>query len=98
MKKILLTMVVIFTGCLVFSQDIIYLKNGTEIKAKIIEITDVFVKYKRFEQQEGPLRNLQISEVFMVIVNRKKKYSDFGKMKCSKFGNKSAVFSGTILQ
>ena len=31
-------------------------------------------------------------------VNRKKKYSDFGKMKCSKFGNKSAVFSGTILQ
>ena len=33
-----------------------------------------------------------------VVVNRKKKYSDFGKMKCSKFGNKSAVFSGTILQ
>ena len=32
------------------------------------------------------------------VVNRKKKYSDFGKMKCSKFGNKSAVFSGTILQ
>jgi len=31
-------------------------------------------------------------------VNRKKKYSDFGKMKGSKFGNKSAVFSGTILQ
>jgi len=32
------------------------------------------------------------------LVNRKKKYSDFGKMKCSKFGNKSAVFLGTILQ
>jgi hypothetical protein len=32
------------------------------------------------------------------IVNRKKKYSDFGKMNCSKFRNKSAVFSGTILQ
>ena len=31
-------------------------------------------------------------------VNRKKKYSDFGKMKCSKFGNKSAVISGTVLQ
>ncbi len=33
-----------------------------------------------------------------MTVNRKKKYSDFGKMKRSKFGNKSAVFSGTILQ
>jgi len=32
------------------------------------------------------------------FVNRKKKYSDFGKMNCSKFRNKSAVFSGTILQ
>jgi hypothetical protein len=31
-------------------------------------------------------------------VNRKKKYRDFGKMKCSKFGNKSTVFLGTILQ
>jgi hypothetical protein len=31
-------------------------------------------------------------------VNRKKKYSDFGKMNCSKFGNKSAVFLGTTLQ
>ena len=31
-------------------------------------------------------------------VNRKKKCSDFGKMKCSKFGNKSTVFSGTTLQ
>ena len=32
------------------------------------------------------------------FVNRKKKYSDFGKMKCSKFGNKSTVFLGTTLQ
>ena len=40
----------------------------------------------------------QIIEELKIYVNRKKKYSDFGKMKCSKFGNKSAVFSGTILQ
>jgi len=41
-------------------------------------------------------KDLQLMEA--LDVNRKKKYSDFGKMKCSKFGNKSAVFSGTILQ
>jgi integrase len=33
-----------------------------------------------------------------LIVNRKKKCSDLGKMNCSIFGNKSAVFLGTILQ
>jgi transposase len=31
-------------------------------------------------------------------VNRKKKCSDFGRMKYSKFGNKSAVISVTTLQ
>jgi len=67
MKKTLLITIFIVIELHVFSQDIIYVKDGTEVKAKIIEITDEFVKYKRFEQQEGPLRSLQISEVFMVI-------------------------------
>jgi len=67
MKKTLFITIFLVTRLLGFSQDIIYIKDGTEVKAKIIEITTEFVKYKRFEQQEGPLRNLQISEVFMVI-------------------------------
>jgi hypothetical protein len=67
MKKILFITILIFSRFFVFSQDIIYLKDGTEIKAKIIELTNEFVKYKKYEQQEGPLRNQLISGVFMVI-------------------------------
>ena len=67
MKRILFITILIFSRFIVFSQDIIYLKNGTEIKAKIIELTNEFVKYKKYEQQEGPLRNQLISDVFMVI-------------------------------
>jgi hypothetical protein len=67
MKRILFITILIFSRFFVFSQDIIYLKDGTEIKAKIIELTNEFVKYKKYEQQEGPLRNQLISGVFMVI-------------------------------
>lgn len=67
MKRILFITFFLFGNILVFSQDIIYLKDGTEIKSKILELTNEFVKYKRFEQLEGPTRNLRISEVFMVI-------------------------------
>jgi hypothetical protein len=67
MKRILFVIVLIFSNFLVFSQDIIYLKDGTEIKAKIIELTNEFVKYKKFEQLDGPLRDIIISKVFMVI-------------------------------
>lgn len=39
MKRILFMTILIFSRFFVFSQDIIYLKDGTEIKAKIIELT-----------------------------------------------------------
>ena len=67
MKKI----IVIFIGILVvisgFSQDIIYKTDGTEIKAKVFEITTEAVKFKNYNQQEGPLRNISLTEVFMII-------------------------------
>jgi len=49
-----------------FSQDIIYKTDGSEIKAKVIEIDATYIKYKNFEQLEGPLRNIDKSSVFMI--------------------------------
>jgi hypothetical protein len=48
-------------------QDIIYRNDGTEIKSSVIEITIDVVKYKNFEQSDGPIRNVLISDVFMII-------------------------------
>lgn len=50
-----------------FSQDIIYKKDGSEISAKIIEIEENSIKYKLFDQLEGPLRNVAKSEIFLII-------------------------------
>jgi len=67
MKKFLFVLVAV-TG-FIFSanaQDIILKKDGSEIKAKVLEITDQQVKYKDFNFQDGPTRNINISEIFMV--------------------------------
>ncbi|MEA4967608.1 MAG: hypothetical protein VB048_05770 [Bacteroidaceae bacterium] len=68
-RKILYFLAVIF--CIGFSADlkaqdvkkdydVILLQNGEEIKAKVIEITDTQVKYKDFDFQDGPTRNINI--------------------------------------
>jgi len=48
------------------AQDIILKQDGSEIKAKVLEITDQQIKYKDFDFQSGPTRNINIPEVFMI--------------------------------
>ncbi len=67
MKKLSCIVVLLLVIEALFGQDIIYLKDGTNIKTKIIEITTQAIKYKRSDQLDGPLRNLSKSEVFMII-------------------------------
>jgi hypothetical protein len=47
--------------------DAILLKDGNEVKAKVLEITDQQIKYKDFDYQSGPTRNISISEVLLII-------------------------------
>lgn len=47
-------------------QDNITLNNGDEIVAKVIEITSDAVKYKKWDNQEGPVYVINKSDVFMV--------------------------------
>jgi hypothetical protein len=49
-----------------YSQDIIIKRNGDEIKVKVSEITGSQIKYKRWENIDGPVYSLPKSEVFKV--------------------------------
>ena len=67
MKKNLftvLTALLVFTNC--FSQDIITQKSGEDIKAKILEVTQTEVKYKKFDNQTGPSFSMMKSEILMI--------------------------------
>jgi len=65
MKKILL-FAALFCCVNAFAQDVILKKDGSEIKAKVLEITDQQIKYKEYDFQSGPIRNINISDVFMI--------------------------------
>ena len=55
------------------AQDVILKKDGSEIQAKVLEITEFAIQYKNFDFQNGPIRNINISEVFMITYEDGKK-------------------------
>ena len=55
------------------AQDVILKKDGSEINAKVLEITDTQIKYKDFDFQDGPVRNINNAEVFMIIYENGKR-------------------------
>ena len=50
----------------VYAQDVITLRNGDEIKARVTEITPSEIKYKRFENLDGPTVTVSKSDVFAI--------------------------------
>ena len=69
-----------------YSQDIIVLKNGDEIKSKVLEVSTNQVKYKKWGNQEGPTYSSIKSDIFMI------KYSNGTK---DVFNNNSNQASNT---
>jgi hypothetical protein len=50
----------------VFSQDIITKKTGEDISVKISEVTQTEIKYKKFDNLEGPIFSILKSDVLMI--------------------------------
>lgn len=75
MKKIIILILISIVNS--FSQDIIIKNDKTEIKAKIEELTETTIKYKKFDMLDGPTYNINKREVFMMIYkNGSKEYMD----------------------
>jgi hypothetical protein len=74
MKKILLSFIGSLLFFQIFCQDVIFKKDGTEIQAIALEIDLDAVKYKNFDLSNGTIRNLPISEIFMIKYENGDKY------------------------
>ena len=48
------------------SQDLIILKNGDEIQSKVVEILPDLIKYKKWDNQDGPIYTSNKVDVFMI--------------------------------
>ena len=69
--KSLLTVVLLVAGFLAagfpsFAQDIITKKDGTDIKAKVLEVNENEVKYRRYDYLDGPIFTMLKSEILIV--------------------------------
>lgn len=65
MRKILTFLITSFVLEL-GAQDIITLRTGDEVQAKITEVGVTEIKYKKWENLDGPLYALRKTEVFMI--------------------------------
>jgi|GEM_PF-6140022 len=70
------------------AQDVIVLKNGDEIKSLVQEVGSDYVKYKKFENQTGPVYTVAISDIFMI------KYANGDK----DMFNKTAITTNSSIQ
>ncbi|MBK0404352.1 hypothetical protein I5M27_15245 [Adhaeribacter sp. BT258] len=66
MKKILLLTLTIFGSFFASAQDTLIKKSGEEILVKVLEITPDLVKYKRFDNPEGPVISTRKSDLFLL--------------------------------
>ena len=59
-------LILLFSSISVYAQDVITLRNGTRIEAKVTEITSTELRYKRLEQLDGPTRVVPLADVFAI--------------------------------
>ena len=66
MKKILLFTISFLIAHFSFSQDNMVLKNGDEIISKVLEIGEIYVKYKKFNNQDGPIYTIKKDKILLI--------------------------------
>ena len=66
MKRILFITVLICLSATTYAQDLITPKKGDIIEAKILEVSSTEVKYKRWNNQEGPTFVMDKGDILMI--------------------------------
>ena len=67
MKQIILIVLLWMSCTFIFAQDIIVTKQSEKIEAKITDVEQDFIKYKKFNYQEGPTYTIKKSEIASII-------------------------------
>lgn len=66
MKKTVFTLIALITVLVCQAQDVLIKRNGDEIEVKVLEINLNEIRYKRFDNLEGPVISILKSDVFMI--------------------------------
>lgn len=67
MKKLIVLLMGLVIASLSFAQDIIVCKDSKRIDAKIIEVGQNEIKYKKFDFQDGPTFSINVNDISSII-------------------------------
>ncbi len=104
MKRIFLILVLSGIQFISFAQDVIFTKNGKQINSIIIEVTPNQIKYKKFEDKEGPVYIIQKNEVSKIdyqngttdVLSNQEKHQQ--EKQCKPLSYRNGFWGLTILQ
>ncbi len=66
-RSLVLSIICLFMSIAVHAQDIVVTVDSKSIKAKVLEINDQEIKYKDFENLEGPTYVMKRTDVHMIV-------------------------------
>lgn len=66
MKKFLFVLLCTLSFSAVSAQDIIMKKNADEIRAKVTEVGSTEIKYRRWDNLDGPIYTISVNDVFVI--------------------------------
>ena len=66
MKELFIFLITVAGFLNSYGQDIITLKNGDEIKSKVLEVNPDLIKYKNWTNMDGPIYSIVKGDVFMI--------------------------------
>lgn len=75
MKKFGLLLVLAMISIPMYSQDIVYKKDGKTIEAKVSEITDEEISYKMFSNPDGPVFKLATDKIVKIVFENGEEYA-----------------------
>jgi hypothetical protein len=64
--NLIVLLIITISWSYVNGQDVIVMKNGDEIKSKVLEINTYDIKYKKFDNLEGPIISISKSNVSII--------------------------------
>ena len=67
MKKLFILALFVIGFVNVYAQDILQLKDGVKIEVKLIEVNESSIKYKRWDNLNGPTYTISITKVSSIL-------------------------------
>lgn len=66
MRRFLLLLIMIASVGIGFAQDVIVKKDGSIIMSKVLKISETEIEYRNFDNPDGPIRTVSISNVLSI--------------------------------